>query len=874
MKVFKPGKLGILTRCAEANRECLFSVSIMGFFPFDETKLLLDQDMWTFVPSELGQTVLDEGMPKQKGEVLVKASAFNSEDEPRPTCPVRLQIGEIDKSLYVIGDRHWKGNHQSEPQEFRSMPIVWERAFGGEGFETNPAGKGFAPVETDHGPIQFLPNIEIPGKLVTKPKEQPEPVGFLPYELIWPQRFSKVGTYDQKWLKELFPGYAKDFDWSFFNVAPPDQQIRGFFRGDEALVVEGMHPKEPRIEGRLPGVKGRCFITQRTDDGPEFREIETKLDTVWLFPHAKRGVVIFHGMVTIGEDDGADVEEIIIGAEWIDETKTAEHYREVIAKRLDKEEGTFHILKDEDLLPTGADWTGLIDEEDLALYQPELLINKNLKRKHIREVEKAREKIAEMGLDPDEYAPPMPDAEDPVVTMANIAEFAKEKAEEMRELREEAEKRTEETLERMKQKHLDRGGTEEEFEELMKGPAGPPTFKAVERLEGERLAVADARANGVPLTELEEEIEKPEHLEALEKMEQATRDMYRQNVHLKPAVEKLMGVAAHHVRAAVVAAHREGESFELRDLTGADLSGLDLSGTCFREAFLERVNFSGTNLSGADFTKAVLARSTFTGAHLDGCCFEDASLSAADLRGIEFKNANMKRAFLCQSDLRTTSFHGCELDEVDFAEATFGDTDFSESNAPEMTFYENDLRGCRFTNAVITDVNFLDADVSGVDFGGADLTSATFLNVKGDGAKFVGSKLVEASFVLGCSFKECDFRGACLDDATFRGTKLEDSNFDMAQLKETDFSETDLRRASFYRAVGKEAMFVRADLRDAKMVAANLMEASLQKADIRGTDLTGSNLFGSNFAKVHSDEATKLEEANQKRTTIYPLRRS
>ena len=42
------------------------------------------------------------------------------------------------------------------------MPLIWERAFGGEGYAQNPVGKGAAPVSTPHGEFQFLPNVEDP----------------------------------------------------------------------------------------------------------------------------------------------------------------------------------------------------------------------------------------------------------------------------------------------------------------------------------------------------------------------------------------------------------------------------------------------------------------------------------------------------------------------------------------------------------------------------------------------------------------------------------------------------------------------------------------------------------------------------------------
>ena len=57
------------------------------------------------------------------------------------------------------------------------------------------------------------------------------------------------------------------------------------------------------------------------------------------------------------------------------------------------------------------------------------------------------------------------------------------------------------------------------------------------------------------------------------------------------------------------------------------------------------------------------------------------------------------------------------------------------------------------------------------------------------------------------------------------------------------------------------------------MTSIDLSGANVQKADLRGTKLTGANLFGANFGRVHSDEATVLTDAFQKKVTIHPLRR-
>src|SRR5262249_24725048 len=156
------------------------------------------------------------------------------------------------------------------------------------------------------------------------------------YDMTWPQRFSKVGTYDDAWLKNDFPGLARDLDPSFFNTAPLDQQIEGHFRGDEPFVIENMHPEKPRLEGKLPGLSTRCFVPQKTEEGEALREATMRLDTVRLIPHRERGILVFRGVLKISQDDSADVTDIVAACEAMDDKKSIEHYETVRAQRLDK----------------------------------------------------------------------------------------------------------------------------------------------------------------------------------------------------------------------------------------------------------------------------------------------------------------------------------------------------------------------------------------------------------------------------------------------------------------------------------------------------------------------------------------------------------
>src|SRR6185312_8236861 len=291
MKVIKPVKLPILTRNVERARKPELHIAAMLGFPLDTPRALLDEmSFWSTVADALGASgVVDEGFAKARGELLVAGSFFAPGGLPLPASYVRAKVGAADKRLAVIGDRLWRDHAATEPEPMASMPIDWAHAFGGPRFNRNPYGKGTEPLVTG-GRAILLPNVEHYGALLRSPADRPEPAGFLLMDVTFAQRRARAGTYDQRWLDEHFPGLAPDAAPTFFNVAPEDQWIDGFFRGDEAFLVENMHPERPRIEGRLPGLVARCFVTQRTEEGEGFFEIPLRWATVWLFPSAAAGI--------------------------------------------------------------------------------------------------------------------------------------------------------------------------------------------------------------------------------------------------------------------------------------------------------------------------------------------------------------------------------------------------------------------------------------------------------------------------------------------------------------------------------------------------------------------------------------------------------
>ncbi|WP_437502131.1 DUF2169 domain-containing protein [Sorangium sp. So ce1099] len=351
MKIVKPMRLGVVPRVFMAQRTPhLLITAFVGFSYERPARLLYEPTVWTMATEELGRDgLLDEFNPKTRGELLVTGRCYPPGRVARPASSVRVKLGSIDKSLYVIGDRTWGLLGMSDPAPFTEMPVTWRNAFGGEGFARNPLGKG-------HGDKSAaLPNIESPRHLIRARGDRPAPAGLDGYDVTWPQRFSKIGTCDTAWREECFPGFARDMDPTLFNMAPDDQQIDGFFRGDETFVVENMHPDKPRIEGALPGIKSRCFVCLKTSDGVEIREPAMKLDTVRLFPHRERGVVLFRGGVEVAADDAKDVVAVLVACEAMGAPRPAAYYHEYLAPRLGPRDPDLPDDEDDMLMPEPED---------------------------------------------------------------------------------------------------------------------------------------------------------------------------------------------------------------------------------------------------------------------------------------------------------------------------------------------------------------------------------------------------------------------------------------------------------------------------------------------------------------------------------------
>jgi uncharacterized protein YjbI with pentapeptide repeats len=786
-----------------------------------------------------------------------------------------VRIGGLEKRLEITSDRVWEDDQASPPTPFTEMPLTWEAAFGGEGFENNPLGKGAAEIEGPDGSLRPLPNIERPNDRVQSPQDLPEPASFGPVDFSWPQRRSKAGTYDKAWLDEQFPGHALDMDWTIFNAAPDDQQLAGpSFLGDEEFTLSGMHPSKATLTGSLPRLIARCLVDCEADGQAVFQDVRLGLTTVWFFPAAERYLLVFHGALPVGEDDAADVRYLMVAGEDLGSPRAMEHYDSVFADRTHPEDGPIHGLDDAPLLPERAALLaggGSAAEADTALLERQNFSQTYQQERGDRKRAEARAMLEADGLDPDLYCPlpepvpPPPEDIGEALAQAKAQKVAGEAR--AAEAKAAAAQEREATRAQLEAAGLDPAAVLCDPEAL---PVGPPAFTAAAAAADLAAGLTDAKRQGIDIPVLQAMLDDPSVQQQWRDAEQFARDSYRRIAHEQGPAPRLKGPAASEARAAFEAL-LAGESPLVRlNLTGADLSGLDLSGKDLSECWLESANLAGTNLAGANLEGAVLVRSDLTGTNLSDTNLRGANLSLALCKDTVADGADLSEAILVKTQFEDASFRGSDLTGALVMDLENPRVDFSEAKLEKITLRQMDLRGFRLAGAKLDGCQLLEVDISGVDLSAASIDGVAIVETKADGANFAGASICGSCFVMGSSAAGAQFTSAVIETTSLRGTPLQQADFSDAKLKGSDLSECDLSEAKMVRTTAPGALFIRTNFTDANLQHADFMGAILQKADLKGAKLDGVNLYTADLALVNISPATSFEGANQEKARKVP----
>ncbi len=188
-------------------------------------------------------------------DIHVLGHAWAPGGKPVPELLAAVKVGPCQKGVRVFGTRVWYrgalGLKASAPRPFESIPLQYERSFGGAAAET---GKG-PPAYEPRNPVgvglygsakeaieQPLPNLEDPLHLLSSPTERVPPAGFGPIARSWQPRLGFAGTYDEAWVEQRAPLWPRDFDPRFFHSASPGLIASPGLKGGEPVVLSGFSP--------------------------------------------------------------------------------------------------------------------------------------------------------------------------------------------------------------------------------------------------------------------------------------------------------------------------------------------------------------------------------------------------------------------------------------------------------------------------------------------------------------------------------------------------------------------------------------------------------------------------------------------------------
>lgn len=277
--------------------------------PAEEQSPVIPADVYHGEPATSSLFFESELMPKKPAtDVVLVGHAYAPHQRPATQVDVGLRVGPVSKIIRVFGDRYWDigllRQRQTPPLPFEKMPLIFERAFGGEDREgeegkrkrepRNPVGRGYFwpsnPAKT-----WPLPNLEDPKALINNLRDRPPPVCFGFVGRHWQPRVDLVGTYDEAWQQARFPLLPEDFDERHFNAAHPDLITQTHLQGDEPVEAHHVTATSTPWRFNLPGYRPHAEVSV----GNQKEAVQLDFDTLLLQPDEDQFSMIWRGNLDI-----------------------------------------------------------------------------------------------------------------------------------------------------------------------------------------------------------------------------------------------------------------------------------------------------------------------------------------------------------------------------------------------------------------------------------------------------------------------------------------------------------------------------------------------------------------------------------------------
>ncbi|WP_433932663.1 DUF2169 domain-containing protein [Sorangium cellulosum] len=228
-----------------------------------------------------------------RADVMFTGHAYAPRGTRAQSMHVRLAVADsrrilLDRQL-LVRDR----------DGFERMPLTCDRAASGVDGQENPFGRGPDPAAAN----------------IVDPRDPSRPAGFGPIARALPARRRRLGATPRKALEAPIVEIPDGFDWGYFQAAPEGQQI-DHLRGDEWILLEGLHPSLPRLAMRLPGARGAARIHGLGDLGvAEGMRLDLVADTLHIDGEDQRCTVVWRRSFPLPHAGALAAVRIVAGVE-------------------------------------------------------------------------------------------------------------------------------------------------------------------------------------------------------------------------------------------------------------------------------------------------------------------------------------------------------------------------------------------------------------------------------------------------------------------------------------------------------------------------------------------------------------------------------
>lgn len=858
MNVISPTVTGPLYRSFKYLNRHYLSISVPLLWSFEENTLHLEseQNLWDLFAQEsegvFANDTLDFILPKDQAEFIVNGYGYGVYSQDGRTA-VSISLNNVKKDLWVTGERYWIDGKITKALPFERIAISWANAYGGSDFAENIMGKGRQPITIDNLRYTPLPNIEDPHDPVYKQGQPYSVAGYaaLPFET--PLRDGLLGTYEQHWRDNDFPGFAEDISWSYFNQSPKDQRLNRLEPGDVATFTH-LHPEKATLSLTIPPLKVRLFIQER--DGENLNSADTKLMTCWALPHLEKAFLVYQTFIEIPDEDyERHLEHLMVCIEHAAHERSDEHYLKVFDVRTSEHDSYYAEVDSQ-----------LVDPLFLSKHKEESKDDALLANRLARldaTITELEHKISESF--PDKLSPNKAEQATEVDYLPD--DFSSE--EQVDRYVQSLEKESFWTMLRERRKHHK---TIQSVREQTASLQGSTThYETTESLQQQFLQQLDETQRSKHY----KEVTQPEKIlnqqwQSLQSQYDAkNRQFFEQHFAKRKArfaVEQLPVPTGTHLSSLYDCPLREeterhfyylsdqcyeSESYHDRTFISLRLTSIRFMSCDFSDSRFYRVIFEHCRFENCVFNRCDFERSRFI-----ECTFIDCHFSEFENDKMVILRSQFNRCHLSSWLHQRTSIH-----ETTFHEVSFADCDFEQLTAIKLRFTD-----CEFSSCALSMVHF-----DGLDFN----------RCRGETLSLEASKPSRRLRLVECRIDEFSCRPHTqVKEVEVLQARLHRSSLNQVQLEsfqfiDVDFSDTDWVDSKLTQGLIKNCAMIENDLSYAyleqiRCITTDCRESDFNHVSFRHSSFKDVSFFLAELSMVDTDAYSQFEACYYKNANFVP----